>query len=68
MKKYRLKKDFVFSKADEEFEIFCVGDGNVALYKDGIELYYFFVGTAEDIDDFIDEIFEEVEEAKDETL
>lgn len=61
MKKYKLKKDFVFSRAGEEFEICRIGDGNVALYKDGIEFYYFFIGSDEDIDDFIDELFEEVE-------
>ena len=64
MKKYRLKKDFVFSKAGEEFDIYCGGDGNITLYKDGIEFYYFFVGSTEDINDFLEELFEEVEGAK----
>lgn len=41
MKKYKAKKDFAFSKAGEEFEIYRVGDGNITLYKDGIEFYYF---------------------------
>ena len=61
MKKYRLKKDFLLSRAGEEFEICRIGDGHITLYKDGIEFYHFFIGADEDIDDFIDELFEEVE-------
>lgn len=63
MKKYRLKKDFIFFKAGEEFDIYCGGDGNVTLYKDGIE-FSFFIGSTEDINDFLEELFEEVEGAK----
>ena len=62
MKKYKAKKDFAFSKAGEEFDIYRSGDGNITLYKDGIEFYYFFIGTDEDIDNFLDELFEEVKE------
>lgn len=62
MKKYRAKIDFAFSRAGEEFEIYRSGDGNITLYKDGIEYYHFFIGTAEEIDDFLDELFEEVKE------
>ena len=62
MKKYKAKKDFAFSRAGEEFDIYCSGDGNITLYKDGIEFYYFFIGTDEDINNFLDELFEKVEE------
>lgn len=62
MKKYKAKKDFAFSRAGEEFDIYSGGDGNITLYKDGIEYYHFFIGTAEDINNFLDELFEEVKE------
>lgn len=57
MKKYRLKKDFIFSRAGEEFEICFEEYGHITLYKDGIEFYHFL---KKDIDPIFDEFFEEV--------
>ena len=62
MKKYRLKKDFVFSKTGEKFEISLNRGGKeIGLYKDGVKFYNFCLSTInEDIKELFNELFEEV--------